>query len=179
MNDSKKSLMDAVAQACMTKSDISDFPLLDYPCEHWFVRYAVSCEYPQKIFDEIWEKKLESIKKKYNFDSFCYSGCFSFSKISEHYANAKTQKEKDDIIKRYMNSKILITVKEGDKFIEKEVDKASDLWSALSSYLKEQEEFHGWIDCPYQNEHQSQCPFYKPSKFYVGTPLEELRKRRE
>jgi hypothetical protein len=150
------------------KENVGDYPLLDYPCEHWWVRYATACTYTKDIFDKIWQTRIDQLKIKYGDFHHSAQGIFSLPKC-------RSKKE----IKIYLNSKIFFSFKNphGENMERILTPNDGELYEVLRRYWQESEE-QGWIDCPFENEHQSTCPFYTESQFYAKTPLEELRQRK-
>jgi len=136
----------------MYKANIGDYPLLDYPCEYWWVRYATACTYLSKAHEQLWKPRLDQLKKKYHFDNYSYSGSFDNS----NYTDVSNQKIW--IYKRNKQTEI--------------TDQTSEIWKTIEMIITT--EVH-WNDCPYEQEHQSVCPFYKKSEFYADKSLEELR----
>jgi len=136
----------------MYKSNIGDFPLKVHPCRYWWVRYAVACTY----FQEQQDKLVESYRKAMNIPDFsAYSG----------------SKE---------NRKIYLRIQD---LGEKELDPNSEEYKKTNKFIStysdhDSEERISWLDCPFEELDQSQCPFYEPSEFYKDKPLEELRKHK-
>lgn len=131
-----------------------DYPLLDYPCKHWWVRYAVGCTLLKEEFDKIWEVKLKILKQKYKFNSYYTQGKF----------------KSDDLDLNEKQKIILILEDETEKEIN--ICDDTELWQMLYAHEYDSPE---WIDCPYEHDHQSQCPFYEKEEGYAHVPLEKLR----
>lgn len=150
------------------KENIGDYPLLDYPCEYWWVRYATGCTLLSDNFNKIWEKRINQLKEKYGEFHTSAQGRFSLAKC-------RTKKE----IKTLLNSKIFIGFKnQCEEYVERILTpNDGELYEVLLQYWRESEE-QNWIDCPFENEHQSTCPFYKKGRFYAENSLEELRERK-
>jgi len=155
----------------MYKSNVGDFPLLDHPCKYWWVRYAVACNYLTESFQKIWQKKLDETKEKYKVSHFCYQGIFNITKVG-----GGTKKQIQKRMKMFLNSKIIVTFQDKtEREIKPDIDE--ELYNILRQYIQQTENIQ-LIDCPYENNHQSKCPFYKPNEFYKDISLEELRKRK-
>ena len=76
----------------------------------------------------------------------------------------------------FLNSKIIVTFQDKtEREIKPDIDE--ELYNILRQYIQQTENIQ-LIDCPYENNHQSKCPFYKPNEFYKDISLEELRKRK-
>jgi len=151
----KKAVME-LFKGLSEKSNVSDYPCKDIPCEYWWVRYAVACTYLKQSFDKIWEPKLTELKEKYGITGFSYQGCFRLHDCG------RSKK----LMKVYMNRKIFISWKDGEDFKEKILTlDDGEIEQVLDQYIHQSEEVQ-WTDCPYEMEQQSKCPFYKPSEFY-------------
>jgi hypothetical protein len=139
----------------------------DYPCEYWWVRYASACTLLKTQWERIWEPIIKELKEKYGIDSFAYQGIFHLGGL--------TKKQ----LKVYLNSKIIIRFKNCfDEMVETILlPDGNELYETLREYISQEEQIQ-WYDCPYQNDHQSKCPFYKVSRFYKDKPLEELRQHK-
>jgi hypothetical protein len=148
----------------MYKANVGDFPLQDYPCKYWWVRYAVACTYLSEQFQKIWEPRLAELRKKYNFDGFCSQGVFN---LKETLGSEKLLKLMGERKIWVYHNKRQVEVKNHD----------SELWRILDQYLREQAEI-SWMDCPYEEGQQSKCPFYEKEEFYADVSLEELRQRK-
>lgn len=150
------------------KESVGDYPLLDYPCEHWWVRYGSGCTLTADMVNDIWQKRIDLLKEKYGEFHHSAQGLFSLEK-------ATTKK----LQKAFLNSKIFIsfTNPHGERVERILTPNDGELYEVLNQFWREQEE-QGWIDCPFENLQQSMCPHYKKSKFYASVPLEELRQRK-
>ena len=135
---------------CMSEKDsVDNYPCLDTPCEYWWVRYATACTYLSHAQTQLWQPKLDEMQTKYNFEGYSYSGPWKsnttditdFSKVKLWVLSKKNKKE------------------------TQVTNQCSELFSILSRIIEDQ---IGWFNCPYQMEHQSKCPFYKASQFYVN-----------
>ena len=145
----------------MHKTGIGDYPLKDYPCEHWWVRYSTSCTLLADTYKKVWEPKIKELLKKHNVTYNGHKGIFKL----------KDCHNKEDM-EAYMEREIIIT-KNGEEIRLREDDKnLSDLFDTMSEYVSRQP---GWTNCPYQNDKQSKCPFYEKDEHYGDTPLKELR----
>ena len=138
----------------MYKSNVGDFPLKVHPCKYWWVRYAVSCTY----FSDRQRELLEAYTKHINLPQ--WSSCMG------------------------SYEKRRIWVSDDDHESEYELDKQSEEYKKLNDFLRKYNDFDssgdqvGWVDCPFENEDQSACPFYEVEDFYKDIPLEELRQRK-
>lgn len=141
------------------KDSVENYPCKDVPCEYWWVRYATGCTYFTNAFDKMWQPKLYQMRQKYHFEMFSHRGIFKIRK--------DTVKEYKEFGKR----KIWICVK-GKGEIEI-TNQYSELWQVLDRYIQEQEEMK-MMDCIYQKEKQSVCPFYKASEFYKARKESKL-----
>ena len=145
------------------KTCIGDFPLLDYPCKYWWVRYGVACTYLKKQFDKMWSPKFKEIQEKYKFTGLSHKGKISLMDLKS-----------DEDLEPFLNLKIYVY--DNKKQIEV-TNTQSELYQFLIDYLREQEQVH-WGDCPYEKNHQSKCPFYEKNDFYEKTSLTKLRERK-
>lgn len=132
------------------KSNVSDFPCKDIPCEHWWVRYAVACTYLQKQYDAIWKPKLDETLQSLSAKGWGSKGCFDFRRVG-------TNKKR---LQAFLDAEVILNLNDGSEKVLKGGDEGFDVFA---SYLKDNVE---WKDCPYQLEQQSKCPFYKASEFY-------------
>lgn len=141
------------------KESVGDYPLLDYPCEHWWVRYASGCTYLKNAQEAIWKQRLIDLEKKYNYQGWSHTGYWKLCEIAENEPK---------------EAKIFVYQKRGNEQKKIEVvNICSELYQTLRLYLQDE---LNWGDCPYAFDHQSKCPFYKAN--YTTVPLEELRKRK-
>lgn len=148
----------------MYKSNVGDFPLKDYPCEYWWVRYAVACSFFTDSHQKIWRPKIDEMKNKHNFDGFSYRGTFDIRR-------ARTKEG----AKAFLEAEIFIW--KNGKQVKLNPIKDKELWDVLRAYIRTSERGE-LTDCPYEMDKQSKCPFYKQSEFYKDIPLEELRQRK-
>lgn len=142
------------------KECVGDYPLLDYPCEHWWVRYGTGCTYLKNAQEAIWKQRLADLEKKYNYQGFSSTGSWKLYEVLSESNLAE--------------SKIFVYQRQGNEQRKFEVTNiCSELYQTLRVYLQNKIE---WGDCPYDHDHQSKCPFYKPN--YTNVPIEELRQRK-
>ena len=136
----------------MYKSNVGDFPLRVYPCKYWWVRYAVACTY----FSDLHDKMLNAyIKYKGLPEDYAYQGAWDKRRIWIY--KDRQQIELDP---------------------ESEEYKAYLEITRINDNFDEQRKGVTWVDCPFQEEDQSACPFYEPEPNYKDIPLEELRERK-
>lgn len=138
------------------KDAIGEYPLLDYPCEYWWVRYGTGCTYLTDAQKKIWEPKLKEMQQKYNFWGYSYSGDWKSDLL-----------EQPNVVRR-----LFVFTKKSPKGQVEITNQLSELYKILEKIIEGE---IAWGDCPYQMEHQSVCPFYKKNEFYASKSLEELR----
>lgn len=143
------------------KEQVGDYPLLDYPCKYWWVRYATACTFLSEQQDKLWEPKLKEMQEKYHFSGYSYSG--PWGDLAGHRAVFDYTDTTLRVYRLSDHKDILVT------------NRRSELWEILRQII---ESHQGWGDCPYQMEHQSKCPFYFVEESLKTIPLEELRKQK-
>ncbi|MHA1863163.1 MAG: hypothetical protein ACTSWA_05285 [Candidatus Thorarchaeota archaeon] len=145
------------------KYNYGDFPLKVYPCKYWWVRYAVACTYFSELYDEL---RIAALKSKGYPTGYAYSMYIpeELKEIAEEYPNSKR------LCTRYR-----IWVRRDGK--EVELDEDSEMFKFIEQLIINGEDIH-WIDCPFERDDQSKCPFYEPAEWTKDVPLEELRQRK-
>jgi len=132
------------------KANVGDFPLKAYPCKHWWVRYAVACTY----FSDKQNEMVDAYREHIGLQDW----------------DAHTGGEDRDIWV-------------GGTDDEFKLDHDSDLYKRIDAFIKRFDAEEGgddvpWVDCPFENEDQSACPFYEKEEWYKDVSLEELRQRK-
>ena len=136
----------------MYKANVGDFPLKVHPCKYWWVRYAVACTYFSDKQGEMTEAYREHIDLQ---DWAAHSG-------------------------GYENREIWV----GGTSDEFKLEPGSELYKRINDFIRQFDSIDNesnnvpWVDCPFEREDQSACPFYEVEEWYEDVPLEELRQRK-
>ncbi len=161
-----EALSNAITAICNEKAYVEDYPCKDIPCEYWWVRYAVACTYLKESHAKLWQPKMDELKEKYGVSLFASQGCFDYDKCLKNKKMFKLFTERRIIIS-WVNQ-----YGERQERAMTETSNDGELFTIFDKYLKEADKIE-WTDCPYEQDKQSACPFYKGSEFY------KLRKKME
>lgn len=146
----------------MYKSNVGDFPLQVHPCKYWWVRYAVACTFFSEKYQDL---QVAALKMRGLPEGFSYRKYIpdEFKELAKNSSDLR-------YIEQYE-----ISVFDEDKKEYHQLDSDSEEHRFILSLLHDKIR---WVECPFENDDQSKCPFYSVEPHYKDMPLEELRQRK-